>query len=384
MQVIYAIGSRLAKGGIGEIAYHAVERIHKNKLLHKVITLDRAEERINPEILKRHHNVRFPLYRIAGLFPRRRFYMWKNYYFDRVTRHHLTAGAHIFHGWACQCLESLKRAKKLGLTTFIDRASMHVNVSDRLISEEYAQFGLKKDLPLNYVRKLSLEEYDLADFVIVPSQSVYESFLEEGFDEKKLIRIPFGVDPEVFQPGQKQDNVFRLAFVGQVGIRKGIHYLLRAWQELSLKNAELVLVGEVVPDGQQLFKKHLSESTVKLAGHVNDPQRFYAQASVFVLPSVEEGSALVSYEAMACGRPVIVTQNVGSVARDGVDGFVIPIRNVDALKEKILFFYEHPDKIAEMGINARRRAAQFSWDSYGDNIVQAYARAGNAGTMLDA
>ena len=115
-----------------------------------------------------------------------------------------------------------------------------------------------------------------------------------------------------------------------------------------------------------------------MAGHASDPQRFYSQASVFVLPSVEEGSALVSYEAMACGRPIIVTQNVGSVARDGIDGFVIPIRNVDALKEKILFFYEHPDKITEMGVNARKRAEQFSWQSYGENIVQAYAKAGNA------
>jgi glycosyltransferase involved in cell wall biosynthesis len=337
-----------------------------------VITLDRAKEKVKPEILEFHHNVHFPLYRISWLFPRRHFYLLKNYYFDRVAKTKLTRDADVFHGWSCQSLESLKRARKLGLTTFIDRASMHVNVSDRLIIEEYKKFGIKKGLPLDYVQRLSLEEYRLVDFIIVPSRSVYDSFLEEGFDEEKLKLVPFGVDLDTFRPGRKEDDVFRLIFVGQIGIRKGVHYLLQAWSELDLRNAELVLLGEVVDDIMNLIKDDFWKGNIKMPGFVSDLPWFYSQASLFVLPSIEEGSALVSYEAMASGLPVIVTKNVGSVARDGIDGFVIPIRDVDALKEKILFFYENRDKIVEMGLEARERIEQFSWQKYGDNVVRAY------------
>jgi glycosyltransferase involved in cell wall biosynthesis len=374
VKVIYSIGSKLAGGGIGSIAYHAVEGVSRNGHPKKVITLDREAKNISPQILDLHHNIRFPLYRISWLLPRHRFYAWKNYYFDRMVKCKLSADADIFHGWTCQSLASIKKAKQLGLTVFIDRASMHVNLSDRLITEEYKQFGVMKNLPLDRVRSLSLEEYALTDFIIVPSQRVYDSFLEEGVDQKKLILVPFGVDLEKFKPGVKKDDVFRLLFVGQIGVRKGVHYLLKAWKELGLKNAELVLVGEDVDDIRNLIKLDFGKYNIKMPGFISDMPRFYTQASVFVLPSIEEGSALVSYEAMASGLPVIVTENVGSVARDGIDGFVIPIRDVTALKEKILFLYEQQDKMAHMGIQARKSVEQFSWERYGDGIARAYQK----------
>jgi len=86
VKVIYSIGSKLAGGGIGNVAYHEVEGIYRNGFLKKVITLDRAKERIDPEILKLHHNVHFPLYRISWMFPRRRFYLWEKYSFSMITR----------------------------------------------------------------------------------------------------------------------------------------------------------------------------------------------------------------------------------------------------------------------------------------------------------
>jgi glycosyltransferase involved in cell wall biosynthesis len=94
-----------------------------------------------------------------------------------------------------------------------------------------------------------------------------------------------------------------------------------------------------------------------------------------VLPSVEEGSALVTYEAMACGLPLIVTPNTGAVARDGVDGFVIPARDVGALQEKILYLYEHGDERRRMAESARQYVLEnFTWDDYGDRIVSAYSK----------
>jgi len=80
----------------------------------------------------------------------------------------------------------------------------------------------------------------------------------------------------------------------------------------------------------------------------------------------------VTYEAMACGLPVIVTQNSGSLARDKKDGFIVPIRDAETLAEKILFFYENPEKVSEMGVNARKRIEEFTWQRYEDDLIKTY------------
>ena len=91
---------------------------------------------------------------------------------------------------------------------------------------------------------------------------------------------------------------------------------------------------------------------------------YFQKSDVFVYPSLYEGSALAIYEALASGLPVITTPNSGSVVRDGVEGFIVPIRDVDTLKEKILLLYENKELREEMGQNARKRAEEFTWTAY--------------------
>jgi glycosyltransferase involved in cell wall biosynthesis len=86
---------------------------------------------------------------------------------------------------------------------------------------------------------------------------------------------------------------------------------------------------------------------------------------------------MVQPQAMACGLPIIHTTNTGGedIVRPGVDGFCVPIRNVEALKEKILFFYENPDRQAEMAKNALEQARKsLSWEDYGHQMVSAYSK----------
>jgi glycosyltransferase involved in cell wall biosynthesis len=93
-----------------------------------------------------------------------------------------------------------------------------------------------------------------------------------------------------------------------------------------------------------------------------------------VFPSVDEGSAKVTYEAMACGIPVIVTPNAGSLARDGKDGFIVPIRQVEPLMEKILYFHNNREAAAEMGREARRYIETFTWEHYETTLIDTYKR----------
>src|SRR3989339_721248 len=156
--------------------------------------------------------------------------------------------------------------------------------------------------------------------------------------------------------------------------KKGIQYLLPAWEELQLKNAELVIVGRTWPDAAEVVKKYKDNKSIKFLGFCPNPSKYLQQSSVFVSPSIEEGSALTTYEAMATGLPLIATPNTGSVMRNGKEGFIIPIRDINKLKEKIKYMYDNPEIVKQMGKNARKLMEQYSWEKYGENLFKEYLR----------
>jgi glycosyltransferase involved in cell wall biosynthesis len=100
---------------------------------------------------------------------------------------------------------------------------------------------------------------------------------------------------------------------------------------------------------------------------------YYGWADVFLLPSVCEGSATVTYEAMGAGLPVIATPNTGSVVRDGTDGFIVPVRDADAVVAKVELLANEPDLRRHMGEQARARASDFTVAEYGRRLVSALA-----------
>lgn len=161
-------------------------------------------------------------------------------------------------------------------------------------------------------------------------------------------------------------------------MRKGVHYLLQAFRELNLPNSELWLVGGFSPEFGPFLERYRSP---KVVVHGFKPSRemgwYYCQANVFCLASVDEGLARAQLEAMACSVPVLATTNTGiaDVVRDGREGFIVPIRDVEALKEKIVWCYEHPDECRVMGEAARKAVAPgLSWDNYGAKMLAALER----------
>ena len=158
-------------------------------------------------------------------------------------------------------------------------------------------------------------------------------------------------------------------------LRKGIHYLLQAFAELKLPNAELWLLGSKSPEIEPFFEKY--SGSFHHFGHIPQPQlhEYYSQCSVFAMCSLEEGLALVQPQAMACGLPLICTTNTGGedLIEDGREGFVIPIRDINSIKEKISWCYKHQDQCRQMGQAAKQKVAKgFSWKDYGEKIAQAY------------
>nr|WP_026183026.1 glycosyltransferase family 4 protein [Methanothermococcus thermolithotrophicus] len=210
------------------------------------------------------------------------------------------------------------------------------------------------------------------DYYVVPSDFVKKSLINEGINENKIFVVPFGVDINKFKPNEKDYNEsFKVAFSGNVNSRKGIRYLVQAWKELDLNDAELNIYGRVYPEVKK-YLKDAEKYNIRLHGFVNNLHEELLKNHVYAFPSLLEGSAKSIYEALACGLPVITTANSGSIVENGLDGFIIPTQDVEALKEKILFFYNNRNKIEEFGKRARKKAEQHTWENYGKRVNEIY------------
>jgi len=299
--------------------------------------------------------------------------------FDKLASRKLEK-ADIFVGWSSFSLHTLRKAKNMGMKIVLEHGSSHTFYADKILKEEYEKFDLKTkpfQLAHSKIIEKEIKEFEESDYICIPSSFVKKTFLENGVSENKLIQIPYGVDLSNFKQIPKNDNIFRIVFAGTVCIRKGVQYLLQAFKELNLKNSELVLIGNVSDDIKNVLSKYNDLNVkIKYIPHF-ELYKEYSQGSVFVLPSIEEGLARVIPEAMACGLPVIATTNTGGedVVRDGIDGFIIPIRDVEKLKEKISYLYENPEICKQMGQNAKQRVKSgFSWEDYGKKIYENYQR----------
>ena len=225
----------------------------------------------------------------------------------------------------------------------------------------------------SYVNE-ELTLYSEADYISIPSSFAKQTYIEKGIAPEKLVQIPYGVDLTNFRQIQKKDDIFRMIFVGSLSLRKGVHYLLEPVSELRLKNEELLLIGYESKEIKSFMEKY--KECYRYIGKVPhlELHKYLSQGSVFVLPSIEEGLAMVIPQAMACGLPIICTTNTGGadIIRDGKEGFIIPIRDVNALKEKILYLYEHEETREFMSELALKRAKEFTWDVYGNKLIAAY------------
>lgn len=276
----------------------------------------------------------------------------------------------------------LRAARRQGALAICDRGSTHILTQRDIVAEEYRRFGIPfgfKGNPMDgRLIENELAAYEAADYITVPSTPALRSFLAQGIPAHKLIRIPYGVDLSDYRPLAKRDSTFRVLFVGSASLRKGIQYLLEATAGLRLPNFEVVLVGGIADDARAIVERHADR--VRLLGVVPrlELADVFSQGSVLVLPSLEEGLALVQAQAMACGLPVIATTATGSedLFTPGVEGLIVPMRDGTALREAILQLYEQPELRAAMGQNALTRVRSMGgWTAYGNHAAAAYQEA---------
>lgn len=370
--LLYSIFARIGGSGLDTDAFEALRASHRGRFLGKAIAYDNRQKEIPAALI---YSLRWHPVRLLSFLDSPYYYGAKKKYLDTVAARQLATGRYdLFHSWSGDCLQSLRVARKRRIPSLVEIPTWHRDRGKiaRSASSAPAHQSWKQKLLLD--RERYLEEYDLADLLVVLSEKAAQTFRVQGFPEEKLFYLPRGVDVQRFRPGRRPP-LFRAVFSGALIERKGIHHLLEAWHRLALKDAELWLVGAVHDEAKPHLKRFWRDN-IRVVGFAKKPEEYLSQGTIHVFPSQCEGSAKVTYEAAACGLPQITTREAGDVVTDGVEGIVIPPANVDALADAILHMYNHPEVVGRMSVAARKRVVEnFTWDHFRARLLGAYEQA---------
>lgn len=311
--------------------------------------------------------------RFAPTWLSERTTIWSDRLFDWQVARRIPRGTEIAIAQDGQSLNTIRAAHRADIRAILNQTTgfvlkaMETYREEARLHPEFAE-SLSSHLPVSALAFMRDEARE-ADYVLVPSEFVRDTLLEQGVDPARIALLPYGVDAERFRPDWAPDpqGRFRILYVGNLGQRKGIKYLLEAVRRLARPDITLTLVGHVVGSGTGLAPYRHLFTHVPHVPYLQVHEMF-RNADLFIYPSLHEGSAFANLEAMAAGLPVLTTHNAGSVVRDGVDGYVVPIRSVDAIIEGIERLRRDPDRRVAMGRAARARAEQFTWERYGDGL----------------
>lgn len=307
--------------------------------------------------------------RLALLTPARYREDWLlnlgNRRFDRAAAAQINP-ADAFYGYSQAALLSLRRARALGAVTVVHAATTHLAALRTVLQVEYRRLGLRFP-PVNpaAVRRTELE-YAEADLIRAQSTLVANSLTAAGISPAKVFLVAPAVDLEQYQPAAHHPDQFTAAFVGAFSVRKGVHVLLDAWSRLPPGTGRLLLHGGAGTRWARLLtERAAARPDVEL--RAGPPARTYRDASIGVVPSLEDGFCYVVLEAMASGLPVVVTDQVGArdVVTEGSDGFVLPAGDAAALAALLEQVSREPERLARMGRAARVTAERFGFAGEG-------------------
>jgi glycosyltransferase involved in cell wall biosynthesis len=299
---------------------------------------------------------------------------WRNQAIQKRAASLLSAGDTDLIVPAGAALKPLEHARTLRIRSWLDCPTAHHRYAERLLTEE---LRLQPDFagtmqfpaPSPRVARGLDSEIELADRLLVLSKFQRRTFEEEGIASSRLHLVPLGVDVELFRPAlHTRNDTFTIGFVGQVTQRKGISYLMAAFEALRPHGVRLLVVGRPVGPRRPWLRDGVDHQPPMARSSLPG---VYAQMDVFVLPSLIEGFGLTALEAMACGVPVIVSENTfgSDIVVDGENGYVVPIRDADAIVERVRALIEDESLRSLMALNARTTAETYSWEAFGRRVV---------------
>jgi glycosyltransferase involved in cell wall biosynthesis len=293
----------------------------------------------------------------------------------------LAAKIDIIHTWPLSARRTLKTAARLGIPTVLERPNAHTRFAYETVRLECQRLGivLPPGHEYEYNQDILLkeeEEYRLAYRLLCPSDFVAQTFLDQGVPVEKLARHGYGFDARRYHPSREprdQKRGITMLFAGVAAVRKGVHFALEAWLKSPAHyDGTFLIAGEFLPAYREKLAPLLAHPSVRVLGHRNDLPDLMRGSDIFVLSSIEEGSALVTLEARGSGCVLLVSDASGAECTHMETGLVHRARDVDTLARHITMLYEDRSLLERLRTGSLRSSSQITWGAAGVKLRNVY------------
>ncbi len=382
MHVLYSFPDGIGKPGIGTTAFNQVRELAAR--VAKVTLYCTSQHRELPS------NVRVvQTLSIGGRrIPHRALGIDRSYrYHDaRVAfaLRRIGTGVDVVHCWPRATIRTCLAAREQGIPSLREVPNTHTAHAFDVVARELESLGMAPVPGHSHTFSRGLlereeREYEVAEALLVPSEYARRTFLDRGVPDEKLVLHRYGYDAERFFPTpngsrSRADRPFTAIFVGRCEPRKGLHHALRAWFDSGASDGgRFVICGSFEAGYREVLEPLLKQPGVEVHGFVRDPAALMRESDVFVLPSLEEGSALVTYEAQACGCVLVVSEATGARCRHGKDGLVHAPGDVATLTAHLRRLHQDPTLLERLRASALALSADLSWAAAGEELAEIYA-----------
>ena len=289
----------------------------------------------------------------------------------------------VVHVWPCAALETIKACRRLGIPTVLERPNAHTRFCYEVVAAECKRIGIETphhdyhadDDVLNREEA----EFAAADYLLCASDFAAQSFIDRGFAPARILRHRYGFDDTAFFPedhSATSDRKFTAIFVGVDAVRKGHHFALKAWLDSpAAENGQFLTAGELAPEYQRRFAAELSHPSVIQLGHRTDVPLLMRQADILLMPSIEEGFALVCAEAIGAGCVPLASNACTEMCQHMENALVHNVGDLDAIRQHITMLYENPELLAKLRAGALRSRKDWTWEKAGQSLSAAYQNA---------
>jgi glycosyltransferase involved in cell wall biosynthesis len=287
----------------------------------------------------------------------------------------------VVHGWPGSGRRTFAAAHAAGVASVREVPNTHTSHAYDVVQAEMERLGLPVTSGHSHARnpaRLAAEEieYASATALLCPSEAVAATFRSRGFDDARLLRTQYGYDDADLRPthATTERTALRLIFVGRCEPRKGLHIGLDAWiaSGAAATGATFDIYGSFYPGYAELLGARLAAPGVQVRGFTTDVPAAMAGADALVLPSLEEGSALVTYEAQAARCALLVSDAAGAVCTSEVQGLVHPAGDVAVLTDHISRVARDRALLERLRGAARSQAAHLTWADAAQVLLTRY------------
>ena len=326
------------------------------------------------------------LFKISGIFKNKLFFKpGKIFYFfdllvDYVYSFYINKKYDlVITGFNSSMIKSIIKAKKMGIKTLYLLTTSSLTHMKKTKNEwknlgllnlyDNAAVSISEDMEKIIKRcQLTIKE---SDFIAYQSSFQLRTYVEDKFNTKNFFYCPQPTNRFIWKKNPEVKNKFIVIFVGNDFVRKGAKYLIEAFNNLSLNNAELWMVGVDLEKYADILK--LNKKNIIFFGTVKEFKlvEIYNKSSVLCVPSFDEGLPEVIPKAMACGLPIITSQYGSDFIKDNINGFLVEPGNFRELEEKIKYLYDNPTKLSYMSEKSLETHNNFfTLERYSEKIIK--------------